>query len=114
VRLLPSQVIIIAAIALFLWYAFRLRSMLRDRLIVTLIVGAGLVLAVNPDLSTIVAHRVGIGRGADLLLYLLLLFSLFSNVHMAARLRAIDARITAVVRQVALDGAVLSSRAEGE
>lgn len=101
-RLLPSQVIIVATVMMFLFYAFRLRTVLRDRLIFAVIVALGVVLALYPDLSTRAANAIGIGRGADLLLYMFLLFSLFYNVHLATRLRTIDAQITRMVRDMAI------------
>src|SRR5215207_7511847 len=97
-RPLVSQILIVAAILLFLVYSFALRTDLRDRVVAAAIVVTGVVLAIHPDLSTRVANTVGIGRGADLLLYLLLLFTLFQNLHLSARLRTIDARITRLVR----------------
>ena len=105
-RLMPSQVIIVATVLAFLLYAVRLRTVLRDRLMFAGIVAVGVVLAIRPDLATRVANLIGIGRGADLLLYIFLLFSLFQNVYLADRLKTIDARITKVVREQALDSAV--------
>jgi hypothetical protein len=105
-RLLPSQIIIVATVITFLFYAFRLRTVLRDRLIFAVIVALGILLALYPDLSTRAANAIGIGRGADLLLYVFLLFSLFHNVHPAARLRTIDAQITRLVRDTAIAAAI--------
>jgi small membrane protein len=105
-KLLPSQVIIVATVLIFLLYALRLRTVLRDRLIFAAIVLVGIALAIHPDLSTRLANAIGIGRGADLMLYIFILFSLFQTVHLAARLKSIDARITNVVRENALATAV--------
>ena len=105
-KLLPSQIIIVATVFAFLLYAVRLRTVLRDRLMFAGIVAIGILLAFRPDLATRVANLIGIGRGADLLLYIFLLFSLFQNVYLADRLKTIDARITRVVRENALDSAV--------
>jgi hypothetical protein len=101
-RLAPSQIIIVATVLVFLVYAFRLRTLLRDRVIFAVIVGLGVALALYPDFSTRVANAIGIGRGADLLLYVFLLFSLFYNVHLAARLKNIESQIRSVVREQAL------------
>ena len=108
-KLQTSQIIIVATVLVFLLYALRLRSMLRDRIIFTVIVLVGIALAVHPDLSTRIANAIGIGRGADLMLYVFILFSLFQTVHLAARLKTIDARITSVVRESALARPLLPS-----
>jgi hypothetical protein len=105
-KLMPSQIIIVATVLVFLLYALRLRTVLRDRLMFAGIVAVGVLLAVRPDLATRVANLVGIGRGTDLLLYVFLLFSLFQNVYLADRLKTIDARITRVVREQALESAI--------
>jgi hypothetical protein len=105
-KLMPSQIIIVATVLIFLLYALRLRTVLRDRLMFAGIVAVGVLLAVRPDLATRVANLVGIGRGTDLLLYVFLLFSLFQNVYLADRLKTIDARITRVVREQALESAI--------
>jgi hypothetical protein len=104
-RLLPSQVIIVAAILLFGLYAFRLRNLVRDRVIFAALVLGGIVLAIYPDLSTRIANRLGVGRGTDLLLYVFLLFSLFYNVHVASHWRKVNRRITDIVRQQAIETA---------
>jgi hypothetical protein len=97
-----SQVIIVATVLIFLLYALRLRTVLRDRIVFAVIVVVGIALAIHPDLSTRLANAIGIGRGADLMLYVFILFSLFQTVHLAARLKTIDARITSMVRDSAL------------
>jgi len=97
-----SQVIIVATVLIFLIYALRLRTMLLDRIVFAAIVLVGIALAIHPDLSTRLANAIGIGRGADLMLYVFILFSLFQTVHLAARLKTIDARITSMVRDSAL------------
>jgi small membrane protein len=105
-KLMPSQIIIVATVLAFLLYAVRLRTVLRDRLMFAGIVAVGVVLTFRPDLATHVANLVGIGRGTDLLLYIFLLFSLFQTVYLADRLKTIDARLTSVVREQALESAV--------
>jgi hypothetical protein len=76
-------------------------AMLRDRLIFAVIVASASCSHLSRS-STRAANAIGIGRGADLLLYVFLLFSLFHNVHLAARLRTIDAQVTRLVRDTAI------------
>jgi small membrane protein len=111
-KLMPSQIIIVATVLAFLLYAVRLRTVLRDRVMFAGIVAVGVVMTVRPDLATRVANLVGIGRGTDLLLYIFLLFSLFQSVYLADRLKTIDARLTSVVREQALESAVAPREGE--
>ncbi len=98
----PGQLLILGVIALFLLYAFRLRSELRDRLILAVLAAGGAVITVQPDVSTRIAHLIGVGRGTDLLLYLFVLFTLFHTVHSSARARRLERRLTLLAREQAI------------
>ena len=101
--ILPSQLILAAAIVAFLVYTFRIRTVLFDRIIYLLLALGGLALVIWPALATDLAHLLGIGRGADLLLYALVMLSLFRDVGTASELRHIERRLTLIVRQLALN-----------
>jgi hypothetical protein len=65
-------------------------------------VGTGLIIAV-PDITSFFAHLLGIGRGADLVLYsgLLIVFYLIFRIHLA--LDRLEQGMTEVVRALALE-----------
>jgi small membrane protein len=107
---LPSQIILGVAMVAFVLYAFWLRTILFDRIIYLLLAMAGLVLVIRPALSTDLAHLFGIGRGADLLLYALVILSLFRAVGVTSELRQINRRITLIARALALDAPVERAR----
>lgn len=65
-----------------------------------------LVTVVNPDLTNWVAEKVGVGRGADLLLYLTVLGFLFVAINTYLKFKDYDARLTRLARSVALEEAV--------
>jgi hypothetical protein len=56
----------------------------------------------NPTMSTEVANLFGVGRGADLILYLLVFLSLWGHYQYYLRYRKIEIHITTLVRQLAL------------
>ena len=62
----------------------------------------GMVLGVAPDLATRVAHLVGIGRGADLVIYCFILIALVALFNLHLRFRASEANLTKIVRAFAL------------
>lgn len=101
--------LLVAALA-FAVYATRLRSTLADRLVFITLAAAGCILIMLPDLSNDIAHRVGIGRGADLVIYLFVVFSIFQHASAAARARQAERTITTLVREVAIKEAVPDSR----
>lgn len=62
----------------------------------------GIVLVMRPDWSSEAARLLGVGRGADLVLYIWTAISMLvlANVHF--RLRAQHAMITTLTRQIAI------------
>jgi hypothetical protein len=68
---------------------------------------------VRPNDLTRVAHLVGVGRGADLVLYALVVAFTFSVVNFYLRQRELKQRITQLARAVALREAELVNRDRG-
>jgi hypothetical protein len=98
-----SQILLLGALALFIFYIFRLRSVLADRLIYLASALVGVILVIFPDLASGFAHLLGIGRGADLLFYLFIIVSLFYVVSLNAEIRKLKQQVTLLVRQQALE-----------
>ena len=67
-------------------------------------VGGGVVL-VWPRSTAIVAHALGIGRGADLLMYSSVLVMLTGFFYVYTRFRRLDRQITLLVRRLAIENA---------
>lgn len=109
-----GQIVFLLAGLAFAVYATRLRSTVTDRLVYLLLAGSGCVLVLYPDWSTEIAHRVGIGRGVDLVIYLFIVFSLFHYASGAAKARQTERAITAVVRRLALTELRPDSALRGE
>lgn len=98
-----SQIILIAALILFVVYIYRLRTLFLDRIIYIACALAGIVLVLDPPLTTQIANWLGIGRGADLLFYLFIIVSLFYAVATRSRMRRLEQQITRLVQQNAID-----------
>ena len=70
-----------------------------------------------PDATSFVAHLLGIGRGADLIIYASLLISFYLIFRIHLMLARLEQEITEVVRAIALERlpeAVDSSTGDGE
>ncbi len=98
-----SQVVLIAALILFVVYIYRLRTVFLDRVIYLVCALVGIILVVDPPLTTQIANWLGIGRGADLLFYLFIIASLFYIVATRSRIRRLEQQITRLVQQNAID-----------
>lgn len=72
-----------------------------------IIVIVGVVLVLFPELTGDVANAVGVGRGADLILYCFVLAALVAILNLHLRLRAVLETTTDIARAVALTSATL-------
>jgi hypothetical protein len=102
-----DQILLLAAIAGFGLYVFRLRTVLIDRLIYLLLIAGGIALVLKPELSTNIANRIGIGRGTDLLFYIFMLFCLFQYVSVASQFKTLERQLTLLVRSTAIAHPIL-------
>jgi small membrane protein len=66
----------------------------------------GILLVARPRYSTIIANYLGVGRGADLLLYLFFMISVVFIFLVHIKFRQHDLLITSLARSIALSNAV--------
>ncbi|HEX9163444.1 MAG TPA: DUF2304 domain-containing protein [Thermoanaerobaculia bacterium] len=71
---------------------------------IALWVAAAIAIA-DPDILVRVAHFLGIGRGADLVLYLSILFMFAAFFVTYLRFRRVDEQLTKIVRHLAISEA---------
>lgn len=68
---------------------------------------AAVVVVIFPEITTKVAHFVGVGRGSDLLLYGLVVVVLYNMLMQAKQRNAAERRLTKLAREVAITHTVL-------
>jgi hypothetical protein len=83
-------------------YFTRFRSRLGDRTVVIVLLLGASVLVALPELTTRLAHRVGVGRGADLIIYLALLGYGFIVLVLISKIRSLETSIVDLARAIAL------------
>ncbi|MEY2795115.1 MAG: hypothetical protein RIR10_831 [Planctomycetota bacterium] len=106
----------IATVFLLAWR--RAMPRLAAAVIVAVLAG-GIVFAIKPELTTAIAHRLGIARGTDLLLYILILAVVYGFIAIYLKLRRVRRELTLLVREIAIREAVrndedASKRERGE
>jgi small membrane protein len=101
-----SQILLIGALLVFIIYVFLLRTLFLDRLILLFITASGILLVIYPNLATWIANLFGIGRGADLLLYLFVVLGLFFAVTITSEIKRLQRQVTELVRFIALSNPV--------
>lgn len=99
---LPVMAVLIAWSLIRLLKGRRPRWLQAASLVTWLVAGAAIF---RPELTSEVARFLGIGRGADLLSYVVALALLGSVFYLLNRIRQLEAQITTLVRELALRGA---------
>lgn len=69
-----------------------------DALLVVMFGATGIVFVFFPDLTNRIARWVGVGRGADMIFYLAIVFFLFVVAKLYGRIRKLEQQLTEIVR----------------
>jgi small membrane protein len=70
--------------------------------IVVLVALVGIIFVIQPSLTNKLANFVGVGRGADLIIYCWLLISLILIVNLQLKIISVNQTVTELARQIAL------------
>jgi hypothetical protein len=100
------QVLLIAGLLLCLLYAFLQRA--KSRLVslgIAVVSVAGIYFVAFPAQTAWLAHIVGVGRGADLVLYCWLVISLAVSISLEFKILSLQGMITVLARELALQSA---------
>jgi hypothetical protein len=102
----PIQPILIAALAAVSFVHVKaFGSRLLSRVLTLGLVALGVVFVINPQFTNQLAHLVGVGRGADLILYALFPATVSMFLHLYRRNRQLEEKLTELAREMALHGA---------
>lgn len=66
------------------------------------IILVGVVLVISPDLASYAAKALNVGRGSDLVVYLLLTFGLFVSANFYFRFKKSEQHLVEIVRVLAI------------
>jgi hypothetical protein len=78
------------------------RSQVAQRLLLSSFFAAAAFLVAVPDAANAIAHKLGVGHGADLLLYFALTTGAYGFLLLYQRMRKLDQRVTEQIRFLAL------------
>jgi hypothetical protein len=111
------QVLLLVAVAALLlvfvrnWYGVRMQAGKRVGLV--LFAALNVYAVLRPDDVTAVAHVLGVGRGTDLVLYLLVVAFLVGMLNFYLRFKGIDRQLTELARRLAVREAELVNTERG-
>jgi hypothetical protein len=108
------QILLLASLFLIVLYIYlRLRSSVVDSVVFILLALIGAALVVFPDYTTVIANKIGIGRGVDMVIYFSILFLGFVCLKLYARIRRLEQTLTTIIRESAmLNARALEEEAE--
>ena len=109
------QILLIAGLALSAIYVYlKFQSVIADAIILLLFIAAGIIFVLFPQLTTKIANKLGVGRGADLIFYVCIVFFLFVIIRMYARIRKLEQTVTKIVRDNSLNAVVKNGKEKGK
>ncbi|MFI1584047.1 DUF2304 domain-containing protein [Embleya sp. NPDC020630] len=94
-------------LALFVLQWDQVRTRAWKRIAFLLFVGVNAYAVIRPSDTTWLAHKVGVGRGTDLILYGLVVGVAFMAMNTFMRFRSLEKKITDLARSVAIREAQL-------
>lgn len=100
------QVLLITSILFTaIYFLVRLRNRIFDVLLLLALMSVAVLLVLFPDWTNILAHRLGVGRGADLVFYTCIILFWFVLLKFYTRLRQLEQQITRLARKETLEEA---------
>lgn len=107
--MIAFQVVLAVAVLIIGWRLLTLRSTAAGRawkkVGLALLLVAAIVVIIWPDITNSIARSVGISRGADLMLYLLILVFIFDRINDYVRRKDENKRLVSLARFIALSEA---------
>lgn len=86
-----------------LYFITRLKKRLLDIFLLFILVAAGVIFILWPDITNTIARKLNVGRGADLIFYISILIFWFVILKLYARMRRMEQALTDMARKQALD-----------
>jgi small membrane protein len=97
------QLVLLTGVAFIsLYFIIRLKKQLLDLILLFVLIACAVIFIIWPDLTTSIANKLGVGRGADLIFYISILIFWFVVLKLYARVRKLEQKFTDIIREDAL------------
>ena len=97
------RILLLAGLSWIGFFVFLRRNKLPFHIMtVFLLLGVGAVAVVVPDMTSEVAHLVGVGRGADLVTYIAIIAVMFVLLHYYTKFVELQRKLTELTREMAI------------
>lgn len=98
-------VLVTGFIFIGLYFVIRLKKRILDIVLLFVMISGGILFALRPDITNILARELGVGRGADLVFYISILIFWFVSLKLYARIRKLEQQVTSIIREGAIRNA---------
>lgn len=95
-------ILLVPLILLIIFILTRLKSQLAFRLSLIFVLLSGVVFVLFPSVTNQLAELVGVGRGADLIIYLSIVFFFLFGIMVYSKIRKLQENHTELIRQIAI------------
>ena len=97
------QIILLTGISFIsIYFILSLRKRLLDIVLLAIMIICAFVFILWPDITNIIAHKLGVGRGADLVFYISIIIFWFIVLKLYIRVRRLEKTFTEIIRKDAL------------
>ena len=105
------QVILIGLLVFVLLSFFRrFNKPAIDKIIILILGIVGIFFTIYPELTNKLAHYLGIGRGVDMIFYLVIVGFGYGILLLYVKIKSIESKLDNIVRKQALDAAKLTEK----
>jgi small membrane protein len=103
---------ILVFLQLFILYSFfkRFNKPAIDKIAIVIILLSGILFAFFPEITNRLAHMMGIGRGADLIMYLAIMGFGYMILLLYSKIKTLESQLVSIVRKQSLEEANLSDK----
>ncbi|HWB64084.1 MAG TPA: DUF2304 domain-containing protein [Chitinophagales bacterium] len=98
-------ILLLPLLALIIAFLPRLRNRTFYRLAMIGISVTGVLFVLFPQITDRFAHLVGVGRGADLVTYLFIVFFFLAGIVLYSKIRKLEAEYSELVRKISIQKA---------
>jgi small membrane protein len=104
--------VILVFLQLFILYSFfkRFNKPAIDKIAIVIILLTGILFAFFPEITNRLAHMMGIGRGADLIMYLAIVGFAYMILLLYSKIKTLESQLGSIVRKQSLDEVNLSDK----
>jgi|SRR5450432_1877491 len=96
-------VLLTGTLLLAIYFIIRIKKRVIDIIFMSIVITAATVFILWPDATNVIAHRLGVGRGTDLIFYLSVLLFWFVVLKLYIRIRRLEQVFTDIIRKDAIE-----------